>query len=52
VVPQAFNDLGSMQGTGKDSPTSGGNEPANELGSGIEVRIDMGHGMVLHMLRR
>jgi hypothetical protein len=52
VVPEAFIDLGPMQGTGKDSSTPGGNEPANEMSRGIEVRIDLGHGMVLHIVRR
>jgi hypothetical protein len=52
AAPEAFIDLGSMQKAGKDSPAPRGNEPANEPGSGIEVRIDLGHGMVLHIVRR
>jgi hypothetical protein len=50
--PEAFIDLGSMQGIEKDSSTPRGNDAANEIGHGIEVRIDLGHGMVLHIVRR
>jgi hypothetical protein len=49
---EAFIDLGSMQEAGKDDSTPRGNAPANEIGRGIEVRIDPGHGMVLHVVRR
>jgi hypothetical protein len=52
ALPEAFIDLGPMQKAGKDSPAPRGNEPANEPGSGIEVRLDLGHGMVLHIVRR
>jgi transposase-like protein len=52
ALPEAFIDLGSMQGIEKDSSTPRGNDAANEIGHGIEVRIDLGHGMVLHIVRR
>lgn len=52
ATPEAFIDLGPMQDAGKDRSTPRGNDPVNLNGSGIEVRIDLGHGMVLHIVRR
>jgi transposase-like protein len=52
AMPEAFIDLGPMSDAGKNRSTPRGKELVNENSSGIEVRIDLGHGMVLHIVRR
>ena len=48
VVPARFLDLGTVQA----DPSPSLDQPAHRLGASLELRLDLGQGIVLHIARR